>query len=91
MTAAVQVTRDGGRETFEDFEGRFLYYAKEPPISGIWRLPVSGGDEEEITNLGSQGRWALSGRGLYYLKGETDIGRLSLTDRHVMPISTVGL
>jgi Tol biopolymer transport system component/DNA-binding winged helix-turn-helix (wHTH) protein len=90
-TAAVQVTRNGGREAFEDFEGRFLYYAKESPVSGIWRLPVSGGDEEKITDRGSQGRWALAEHGLYYLKGETEIERLSLTDRRVIPISTAGL
>jgi Tol biopolymer transport system component/DNA-binding winged helix-turn-helix (wHTH) protein len=90
-TAAVQVTHNGGREAFEDFEGRFLYYAKESSVSGIWRLPVSGGDEVKITDRGFQGRWALAEHGLYYLKGETEIERLGLPDQRVIPISTAGL
>jgi hypothetical protein len=88
---AVQVTRNGGREAFEDSGGKFVYYTKEQSARGIWRSPVSGGPEEMVTDHGSQGRWAMGERGLYYLKGDADLERLALPEGTVVPIPTAGL
>ncbi|MGH9609361.1 MAG: TolB family protein, partial [Bryobacteraceae bacterium] len=63
----VQVTRNGGREAFEDPNGEFVYYTKTPPEKGVWRVPSSGGEEVEVASAGRQGRWAVGGSGIYYL------------------------
>jgi len=63
--AAVQVTKTGAREAFESLDGGFLYYAKYP-ASGIWKVPVSGGEETRVLDRGRQGIWALTGQGICY-------------------------
>jgi hypothetical protein len=47
-------------------DARYLYYA-ESSVSGICRVPLSGGDESEVVRgpIGWQD-WALGRRGLYY-------------------------
>jgi Tol biopolymer transport system component len=62
-SAAVQVTRRGGREAFESADGKFIYYAKLA-TPGIWRTPVGGGDEIQILQEGGMGAWALTGDGI---------------------------
>lgn len=68
--SAVQVTHQGGFAAVESSDGRFVYYAKGPTLPGIWRIPTSGGDEEEIVGSlepGYWGYWALVDDGIYYL------------------------
>jgi hypothetical protein len=62
--AAVQVTRRGGREAFESADGKFVYYAKEFPIEGIWKVPAAGGEETAVLDRGFQGVWALLENGI---------------------------
>jgi Tol biopolymer transport system component len=66
---AVQVTRSGGVYAVESEDGRDLYYSKDV-TSGIWRMPLSGGEESEVLK-GPVGwyDWALTRRGLYYATG----------------------
>jgi hypothetical protein len=65
---AVQVTRGGGFYAMESEDARYLYYAKSS-TSGIWRVPVSGGDESEVvTGVVGWEDWALGQRGLYYAR-----------------------
>jgi len=59
---AVQVTRKGGFAAFESIDGRYLYYAKSRDASGIWRVPVDGGEEIQVLDqpmqdTGAIGRW----------------------------------
>lgn len=90
-TSTVHVTHNGGREAFEDAKGQFLYFTKQPPVHGVWRFPVAGGEESPVTDQGSQGRWALGAHGIYYLKGETELERHAWSDRSTLSISTAGL
>jgi len=46
--AAVQITRGGGFHAIESPDGQFLYYAKSPSDPGLWRVPLSGGNEEPV-------------------------------------------
>jgi Tol biopolymer transport system component len=71
--AAVQVTHEGAREAFEDPDGKFLYYSKAAPTPGIWRIPVSGGRAELISDNGVQGHWGVGRRGLYYLNRQNQL------------------
>jgi hypothetical protein len=89
--APVQVTRHGGREAFEDPQGEFVYYTKAPPLKGIWRVPAGGGEETSVTDDGSQGRWAVGGRGIYYLKRPDEVDFLGYSRRRPRPLPTPGL
>jgi Tol biopolymer transport system component/DNA-binding winged helix-turn-helix (wHTH) protein len=64
--AAVRVTRNGGFEAAESRDGRFVYYAKRPE-AGIWRVPVAGGEESRIIDIGEEGQWTLVHDGIYVL------------------------
>jgi Tol biopolymer transport system component len=54
---AAQVTQHGGFSAVESYDGKYLYYVKffSP---GIWRMPLSGGDEERITDQPEAWYWA---------------------------------
>jgi Tol biopolymer transport system component len=56
--AVRQVTRNGGREAFESFDGRYLYYRKAES-RGIWRSLLDGSDEALLTPHGDQGKWVV--------------------------------
>jgi Tol biopolymer transport system component/DNA-binding winged helix-turn-helix (wHTH) protein len=87
----VQVTRGGGREAFEDLEGRFVYYTRERAVPGIWRVPASGGAAEPVTPEGAQGRWTIGQRGLYYATLAGGLEFLDFPTRRRVPIATPGL
>ena len=87
----VQVTRHGGREAFEDSSAQYLYYTKAPPTQGIWRIPVAGGEEQLVSEAGTQGRWTVGGRGLYYLRGPDDLEFQEFSSKPRLSIPTPGL
>jgi serine/threonine protein kinase/Tol biopolymer transport system component len=64
---ALQVTRLGGREAFESPKDKFLYYAKEQGVSGIWRVPVEGGEETKVLDQGAQGGFAVTDDGILFV------------------------
>jgi len=47
---STQVTHHGGFLGMESYGGRYLYSVKYF-CSGIWRMPIDGGEEERITDL----------------------------------------
>ena len=48
-SGAVQVARRGGFAAVESPDRRFLYYSKETPDGpALWRMPVDGGEENEV-------------------------------------------
>jgi Tol biopolymer transport system component len=65
----VQVTRKGGIFAAESVDGRFLYYLKfESP--GIWRMPLSGGEEIHILDRPAGEDWSnrtLVPNGIYFV------------------------
>jgi Tol biopolymer transport system component/serine/threonine protein kinase len=68
----IQVTRNGGVYGVESADQKFLYYAKFE-ANGIWRMPLPGGEETEISSvMDSTGgsdwyNWALARNGIYFL------------------------
>lgn len=81
---ALQVTRNGGHQAVESPDGKWLYYSKSikrpgMPESlpgegapGVFRMPVAGGEEEQVLEEGVYGRWALSRSGIYQLRSATE-------------------
>jgi Tol biopolymer transport system component len=63
---AIQVTRHGGHLSAESWDGRHLYYSKTW-VSGVWRMPIGGGEETPVVSGPLAYRaWALGRSGLYY-------------------------
>jgi len=87
----VQVTHDGGREAFEDADGRFLYYVKAAPTPGIWRIPLSDGPAAPVSDKGVQGQWGIGRRGVYYLNGQDKLEMLEFSTDARVTIPTPGL
>ena len=71
---ARQVTRNGGRRPSESADGKYLYYAKVHANSSIWRMPLSGGQEEQVlSGLGAGwSTWALGSAGIYFIRPTSD-------------------
>ena len=66
---AVQVTKQGGFVGLESPDGRYLYYTKAPYSSGIWKMPVEGGEETPVLQglrLYHQD-WAVVEDGIYLI------------------------
>jgi Tol biopolymer transport system component len=65
---AVQVTRKGGWEAFESFDGKDIYYSKLS-TAGIWKVPITGGDEALVFTREKPiylRNWALASGGIYF-------------------------
>jgi len=80
---AVQVTRNGGFYAVESEDGRYLCYYKSWS-SGIWRMPVGGGDESEVVKGPVETwNWALTPRGLYYATTLRPVHRQEFTIQYL--------
>jgi Tol biopolymer transport system component/DNA-binding winged helix-turn-helix (wHTH) protein len=61
---AIQVTQNGGHNTFESSDGKFVYYVRG---RGLWRVPVDGGEETKvIDSIEGGGGYALAKDGIYF-------------------------
>ncbi len=93
--AAVQVTRQGGFEGFESPDGKYFYYAKARQAPGLWRIPVSGGEETLVLNHHSAGYWrywAVMEQGIYFAtaaSGRPRIEFFSFATSKVTPVATI--
>jgi len=68
---AIQVTRNGGYEAFESFDGKLLYYIK--PREGLWSVPVAGGTEVSVLKDVWHSHWRLAESGIYFLDFTTSL------------------
>jgi Tol biopolymer transport system component len=91
---AVRVTRKGGFTASESSDGRFLYYSKGFDVDGLWRVAVSGGDEEQVLELpkaGLWGYWAVVETGIFFVNTKSTarpaIQFLSFAQRTVVPVA----
>jgi len=65
---STQITQHGGFSGIESYDGRYLYYVKFFS-SGIWRMPIDGGEEERILDLPEPWytrHWDISESGVYF-------------------------
>ena len=69
---ARQVTRSGGAEAFESADGRWLYLTHGPELTPVMRLPVDGGSESPVTEVGlvRRGYWRAAGTSIYFWKDD---------------------
>ncbi len=62
----VQVTQVDAISARESSDGRFLYYSKYNS-AGIWRMPLAGGQENEVLKGVNFWEWALAPDGIYFV------------------------
>ncbi len=85
-----QLTTQGGMIALASPDGHWIYYSK-PQTSGLWRIPVAGGTEQQVLKSprdGFQGYWALTKDGIYYLdsngsQSSIDFASYAQPDRQV--------
>lgn len=71
-----RVTHHGGFAAVESYDGKTVYYTKFIG-SGIWSIPVSGGEERRIVDaphVGYWGHFAPTGSGIYLLDADASRG-----------------
>jgi len=91
-----QVTKQGGFDPFESYDGRTIYFSKYDQ-AGIWSSPASGGMESLVVadkpQVGYWGHWAVTRTGLYLLNIEADpkprIEFYDFATRRTSPVLTI--
>ena len=64
----IQVTRNGGETAIESPEGKSIYYLKEDS-SGLWKMPLSGGEESQVLPSVMWDAFSLVNEGIYFIPG----------------------
>ena len=63
----VQVTKNGAEEPRPSPDGKFVYYARDRRVPGVWKVPVDGGPETLVTDKPYFGYWDVTRTGIYHL------------------------
>ena len=76
---AVQVTPHGGIDPVESSDGRYVYYPKVTEATGLWRMPVEGGEEELVLDRFEKKYhhdlvWGVADTGIYFIEPEGKSG-----------------
>ena len=64
--SAVQVTRNGGLAALESRDGKSVYYTKTWGNTGLWKMPVSGGEETLVIPSIVRWTYAVIDHGIYF-------------------------
>jgi Tol biopolymer transport system component/DNA-binding winged helix-turn-helix (wHTH) protein len=62
--AATQITKNGSFAAFESADGKDLYYSN---ISGLWRIPATGGSEIRLSESIYGDNFAAAKHGVYFI------------------------
>ena len=68
----LQITRRGGFETFESFDGGVIYYSKPDRQLGLWQVAPDGSGEGPVPGLSQAGSWrywSVARDGVYFVPG----------------------
>jgi len=79
---AVQITKNGGFVGVESYDAAWLYFSKAD-LSGLWRIPVAGGAEEQILPQPKSGFWgyfSVAKDGIYYLDSDSTPPSINFLD-----------
>ena len=91
--AEVQMTRSGGFDAFESYDGRTIFFSRFDQ-AGLWSLPASGGTVSLVVadkpQIGYWGHWAVTRSGLYFLNADAEprprIEFYSFATHYISPI-----
>jgi Tol biopolymer transport system component len=83
---AVRVTRSGGASPLSPPDGKYIYYVKEPGPAGLFRMPVEGGEEEQVlARVGGWWHFGVATTDVYFAAD----GRLQFLDAATGKVSTL--
>ena len=86
-----QITRGGGRDPVVSWDGGRVYYAKPPPIQGIWAVPAEGGQEVQIVDRGTQLNFDVAENGIYWMdpsaKPQATVELFSFASRQIVTVA----
>ncbi len=69
----VQMSKNGGFHGVESPDGQYVYFARGTNMSGMWRVPAAGGEEEAVVERlrpGYWSYWSFGRDGIFYLDRE---------------------
>ena len=66
----IQVTKKGGWEAFESFDGTTVYYSKTADRNAIWKVPTAGGEETRFLANTLWRYWTVGEKGIYFITRE---------------------
>ena len=82
---AIRLTRNGGFEPRESWDGRYLFYLDRPPagvaVGGtarLMRLPLDGGQEEPVLERVRPFLWSVTDTGIVFVTRETDFDAIEV-------------
>ena len=62
----IQLTRNGGETALESPDGKSIYYTLS---SGLWKMPLSGGEESQVLPSVLGRAFSLVKEGIYFIPG----------------------
>jgi Tol biopolymer transport system component len=72
---AQQITQKGANTALPSIDGETLYYSRSLIL---YAVPVAGGDEKKVVDLGHNRVFAVTGHGIYYIGRRRSDGRYEL-------------
>jgi eukaryotic-like serine/threonine-protein kinase len=63
----IQVTKKGGFEAFESFDGTSVYYSKAGEPNAIWKVSSAGGEETRFLANTLWRYWTVGEKGIYFV------------------------
>jgi Tol biopolymer transport system component len=75
---SLRVTRNGGETAFESPDGKSIYFTKEYLSSGLWKMPVGGGEESQVLSSVYWRAFCLVNEGIYFIPEPSDDRRFSI-------------
>ena len=86
-----QITRNGGLDPIVSPDGRHLYYAKPPPVQGIWTVPFEGGPEVQVVERGRSLSFDVADTGIFIMdasaKPQATVEMFSFASRKLVPVA----
>ena len=87
-----QITRGAEGSLSSRYDGGRVYYAKSPPIQGIWEVPAEGGQEVQIVfGRGSGLNFDVAENGIFMIdpaaKPQATVEMFSFASRQIVPVA----
>ena len=97
---AIRLTRNGGFEPRESWDGRYLFYIDRPPAgvaaggtARLMRLPLGGGQEELVLEGVRPFLWSVTDTGIVFVTRAPDFDAIDVyrfSDRQVARVGRLG-
>jgi Tol biopolymer transport system component/DNA-binding winged helix-turn-helix (wHTH) protein len=89
--ALERITRNGGLDPIVSPDGRHLYYAKPPPLQGIWTVSIEGGPEVQVVERGRSLAFDVADTGIFIMdtsaKPQATVEMFRFGSRTLVPVA----